>query len=65
MKDIIQLMGPNTAAYINMADDLGTLDPGKLADIVLVQGNPLEGFWHMLDARVVLKEGRIVVDKRG
>jgi len=64
MKDIIQLMGPNTAAYINMADDLGTLEAGKLADIVLVQGNPLEGFWHMLDARVVLKEGSIVVDKR-
>jgi imidazolonepropionase-like amidohydrolase len=47
-----------------MADDLGTLESGKLADVVLVQGNPLEGFWHMLDARVVLKEGRIVVDKR-
>jgi imidazolonepropionase-like amidohydrolase len=64
MEDIIKLMGPNTAAYINMADDIGTLETGKLADIVLVQGNPLEGFWHMLDARVVLKEGRIVVDKR-
>lgn len=64
IKDIVEIMGPNTAAYINMADDLGTLEAGKLADIVLVQGNPLEGFWNMLDARVVLKEGTIVVDKR-
>jgi len=64
MQDIIKLMGPNTAAYINMADDLRSLESGKLADVVLVQGNPPEGFWHMLDARVVLKEGRIVVDKR-
>lgn len=64
MQDINQLMGENTAAYINMADDLGTLEAGKLADIVLVDGNPLDGFWHMLDARVVLKEGNIVVDKR-
>jgi imidazolonepropionase-like amidohydrolase len=64
MEDIIQLMGPNTAAYINMADDLGTLGAGKLADIVLVDGNPLEGYWNMLNAEVVLKEGVVVVDKR-
>ncbi len=64
MQDIFEIMGPNTAEYINMADDLGTLEAGKLADIVLVAGNPMEGFWHMLDARVVLKEGVVVVDKR-
>ena len=64
MEDIIKLMGPNTAAYINMSDDLGTLASGKLADIVLLPGNPLEGFWHMLNVQVVLKEGRVVVDKR-
>ena len=64
IRDINTIMGPNSAAYINMADDLGTLEAGKLADIVLVAGNPLDGFWHMLDARVVLKEGIIVVDKR-
>jgi imidazolonepropionase-like amidohydrolase len=64
MQDIFKLMGPNTAAYINMADDLGTLEAGKLADIVLLAGDPLEGYWNMLDARVVLKGGVVVVDKR-
>ncbi len=64
MRDINTIMGQNSAAYINMTDDLGTLEAGKLADIVLVAGNPKDGFWHMLDARVVLKEGIIVVDKR-
>ena len=64
MQDIIKLMGPNTAAYINMEDDLGTLQTGKLADIVLLDGNPMEGYWNMLNARVVLKDGVIVVDKR-
>jgi len=64
IRDIVEIMGPNTAAYINMADDLGTLEAGKLADIVLVAGDPMEGYWHMLDARVVLKEGKVVVDKR-
>lgn len=64
IQDIVEIMGPNTAAYINMADQLGTLEAGKLADIVLVAGDPMEGFWNMLDARVVLKEGVVVVDKR-
>ncbi len=41
VEDIIQLMGPNTAAYVNMEDDLGTLEAGKLADIILLNGNPL------------------------
>jgi imidazolonepropionase-like amidohydrolase len=64
MEDIIRLMGPNTAAYINMGDELGTLETGKLADIVLLGGDPLEGYWNMLNALVVMKEGVVVVDKR-
>jgi imidazolonepropionase-like amidohydrolase len=40
MRDIIRLMGPNTASYIEMSDQLGMLEPGKLADIVVVDGNP-------------------------
>ena len=64
MQDIVKLMGPNTAEYINMGDKLGTIEAGKLADIVLVNGNPLDGFWNMLKIKMVLKGGRVVVDKR-
>jgi imidazolonepropionase-like amidohydrolase len=64
MKDIIKMMGPNTASYIQMGDQLGTLESGKLADIILLDGNPLEGYWNMLKTKVVLKGGVIVVDKR-
>jgi imidazolonepropionase-like amidohydrolase len=38
MQDILKLMGPNTASYIQMGDQLGTLEPGKLADLVLLDG---------------------------
>jgi imidazolonepropionase-like amidohydrolase len=62
--DIIKLMGPNTASYIQMADELGTLEAGKLADITIVDGNPLDGYWNMLKTKVLLKGGKVVVDKR-
>jgi len=64
MQDIIKLMGPNTASYIQMSDQLGTLEPGKLADMVVLDGNPLDGYWNFLNAKVVVKGGVVVVEKR-
>jgi imidazolonepropionase-like amidohydrolase len=64
MQDIIRLMGPNTASYIQMGDQLGTLEAGKIADITIVDGNPIDGYWNMLRTKVVLKGGVVVVDKR-
>jgi imidazolonepropionase-like amidohydrolase len=47
-----------------MGDKLGELSPGKLADIILIDGNPLEGYWNWLKTKVVIKGGVKVVDKR-
>ena len=63
-QDIIKLMGPNTAAFIEKSHELGTLESGKLADIVLLDGNPLDGYWNLLNTRVVIKGGEVMVDKR-
>jgi len=64
MQDIIKMMGPNTASYVEMADQVGTLEVGKLADIVIVDGNPLQGYWNLLNTKLVLKGGVIVSDQR-
>ena len=64
MQDIVKMMGPNTASYLEMESELGTLEPGKLGDVVLVEGNPLDGYWNFLNTRVVLKGGVIASDQR-
>jgi imidazolonepropionase-like amidohydrolase len=64
MADIHRIIGPNAARYVGMADQIGTLEAGKLADIILIDGNPTLNIYEMLKTRVVVKEGKVVVDKR-
>ena len=52
------------ARYFGALDSLGTIARGKLADLVLLDGDPLEGYWNWLKAKVVVKGGVVVVDKR-
>ena len=63
-QDLIKMMGPNSASYIQMGDQLGTLEAGKLADLILLDGDPREGYWNWLKTKVVVKGGAVVVDKR-
>jgi imidazolonepropionase-like amidohydrolase len=64
MQDIFKLMGPNSARFVGMEDQIGTLEPGKLADIILIDGNPTLNIYEMLKTKVVFKGGVKVVDKR-
>jgi imidazolonepropionase-like amidohydrolase len=64
MQDIVRILTINTATYLGLQNEIGTVTPGKRADLVLVQGNPFDDFHDLLDTAVVLKAGKIVVDKR-
>ncbi len=45
------------AELLGWSDRLGTLEPGKLADIVAVPGNPLDDVSHLEHVRFVMKNG--------
>jgi imidazolonepropionase-like amidohydrolase len=47
------------ARLLDMGDKLGSLDPGKLADIVAVPGDPLKTFSKMQEVAFVMKDGKI------
>ncbi|OJF69873.1 amidohydrolase [Alteromonas sp. V450] len=49
----------NSASLLGISDILGTLEPGKLADIVAVQGNPLDDISLMESVSFVMKDGVI------
>lgn len=52
-----------TGAMLMMrSDELGTLEPGKLADVIIAKGNPLEDIWLVgkkENIKVVIQDGKI------
>ena len=54
----------HAAELCGVGDDLGTIEPGKLADLIVVAADPLENITNLRRLLLVFKEGRIVSDKR-
>lgn len=63
-EDIVTIMGRNAAIAIGRLDELGTVEAGKLADLVILDGDPLDDPYDLLNVRVVIQGGEIVVDNR-
>lgn len=52
------------AKAFGVDQDLGTLEPGKLADIVLVSGDPLRDIRDAANVKAVMKAGRLFTVQR-
>jgi imidazolonepropionase-like amidohydrolase len=49
----------NASRHLQMADDIGTIEVGKYADIIAVDGNPLEDISELMDVDFVMQGGTV------
>jgi hypothetical protein len=58
--EALQSATRNPARYLGKLADMGTIEPGKLADLVLLDANPLEDIRNTRKVRLVVLRGRII-----
>jgi imidazolonepropionase-like amidohydrolase len=58
--DILTSATVNAADLIDMSNDLGTLEVGKLADIIALDSSPLADIEALLDVDFVMQNGVVV-----
>jgi adenine deaminase len=46
------------ARALRLSDSLGTVEAGKVADLVLLDGDPLEDIWNVSKIQAVIANGR-------
>ena len=57
----IIVAGTKNAAHVcNLGNEIGTLESGKIADILVVAGNPLEDIQALKDIMIVIHNGEII-----
>jgi imidazolonepropionase-like amidohydrolase len=62
-RDIVTMITRNAARSTLKQDQIGTLEAGKLGDIVIVDGNPLVDAYDLLNVVTTVKGGTVVFQK--
>jgi imidazolonepropionase-like amidohydrolase len=63
--DALRSAASSDAELLGLASQIGTLEPGKLADVVAVPGNPVENIRQTEKVFFVMKEGVVYRHDRG
>jgi imidazolonepropionase-like amidohydrolase len=58
--EVISAATRRNAEWLNMANELGTVSPGKFADIIVVDGNPLASMRDLRHIVAVVKNGTVM-----
>ena len=57
---IIESATKNAAVVCNLGSVLGTLEEGKIADILVINGNPLKDLTKLKKVLLVIKGGELI-----
>ena len=57
--EVLVMATRHNADYLGMGDDVGTVTRGKLADLIVVDGNPLLSLRDLRHVAVVVKGGKV------
>ena len=62
--EVVTTLTRNAGVYLGLGNELGTLESGKIADVILIDGYPLTDISDLTSVEVVIQGGRVVVDNR-
>jgi imidazolonepropionase-like amidohydrolase len=58
--DIVRAVTVNAAEMLGWQDRVGAIEPGKLADLVAVSGDPITDIGELQRVRFVMKDGQLI-----
>ena len=62
--DIVTIITKNAASSTLHGAEIGTIEPGKLADIVIIDGDPLRSSAALLNVVTTIKGGEVVFERQ-
>ena len=63
-EQVLAALTVNAAAYLGRSEELGTIEIGKRADLLIVDGDPLADLEALKNVVAVVKDGALIVDYR-
>jgi imidazolonepropionase-like amidohydrolase len=63
-QDIVKIITKNAATATMHGAEIGTLEPGKFGDIVIIDGDPLRDSNALLNVVTTIKGGQVVFEKK-